>query len=302
MLSLKTKLLNSKKNVFQQLLTLLALGAFVFSFIELSSLAVGYYENRKASAEAQAVYYSSLEGTEQGGGSSGAAVKPAINPEASPLAVRSAFQGLLAVNSDILGWIKIGDTQVDYLIVRAEDNEYYLTRNYKREEAKAGSIFMDFRNNVTAVSPNTILYGHRMKDGSMFGDLKKYMDREFFEAHQLISMDTLYHRYDVEVFSVYYTTTDFNYIETEFDTPEDQLRFYERIRERSMYKTGVVLTEQDRVLTLSTCDYTLDPNEGRLVVHGRLVEKQEGSISEATIDRAVTNKSLNNHNEGEMKL
>ncbi|NOU94523.1 class B sortase [Paenibacillus sp. LMG 31456] len=252
----------------------MALGVFLFSFIELSSVAMGYFENRKALTEAQSVYYSSLEGTEQDAASE-AAIKVEDKSDTRPLTVRPSFHGLLTVNPDITGWLKIADTLIDYPIVRAEDNEYYLSRNYKREDAKAGSIFMDFRNDVTTDSSNTILYGHRMKDGSMFGDLKKYMNRDFFETHRRISYDTLYASYDVEVFSVYYTTTDFNYIETEFSGPEDRLQFYDSIRQRSMYKSEDTLTEQDRLLTLSTCDYTLDPNEGRLVVHGRLVEKQK---------------------------
>ncbi|TBL74027.1 class B sortase [Paenibacillus thalictri] len=187
--------------------------------------------------------------------------------------IRDSFRGLLALNPDIVGWVKVGDTSIDYPVLQAADNEYYLHRSYKREESDAGSIFMDFRNKPLEAERNTILYGHRMKNGTMFGDLKKYMERDFFEKHRTFRYDTLSASYDVDIFSVYTTTADVNYIETEFADAAEFTLFLQQIRERSLYKTDMEHGAGDRIITLSTCDYTLDPKAGRLVVHGKLTRR-----------------------------
>jgi sortase B len=165
------------------------------------------------------------------------------------------------------------DTQINYPIVQAKDNDYYLFRNYKGEDMRAGSIFMDYRNDVKSQNRNTILYGHRMKDGSMFGSLKKMLDEDFFMSHRKLYYDTLFEGYDLEVFSVYTTTTDFYYIETDFSSDTEYTSFLEKIQEKSLYKTDTKVTESDQIVTLSTCDYALDPEAGRLVVHAKLVKR-----------------------------
>lgn len=133
---------------------------------------------------------------------------------------------------------------------------------------------MDYRNDVKSQNRNTILYGHRMKDGSMFGSLKKMLDEEFFMSHRKLYYDTLFEGYDLEVFSVYTTTTDFYYIETDFSSDTEYTSFLEKIQEKSLYKTDTKLTASDQIVTLSTCDYALDPEAGRLVVHAKLVKRQ----------------------------
>src|SRR5699024_3859127 len=90
-------------------------------------------------------------------------------------------------------------TKIDYPILQAEDNDYYLNRNYKREDTPAGSIFVDYRNNVAEENRNTIVYGHRMKDDTMFNSLTKYLDEDFLKDHQTIKYDTMYGSYDAEV-------------------------------------------------------------------------------------------------------
>src|SRR5690625_6800456 len=92
----------------------------------------------------------------------------------------------------------------------------YLDRNYYQDDSIAGSIFLDYRNNVDTLDLNTIIYGHRMKDGSMFQDLINFMDEDFFNKHRTIELETLYDSYEAEIFAVYKTTKDFNYIQTEF--------------------------------------------------------------------------------------
>ena len=216
-----------------------------------------YYENRKVLAVAQEIFYQPIEEetyVEEG-------------------VIRPQFDPLLEINQDIVGWITIEDTIVNYPIVQADDNDYYLYRNYKREDMRAGSIFMDFRNDITDKNRNVILYGHNMRDGSMFGQLKRFLDEEFFNSQQTFYFDTLYEGYDVEIFSVYMTTTDFYYIQTEFHSDDEYLAFLQKIIDESMFSTDIVLDATDQIITLSTCDKTLDRNEGRLVVHGKLITR-----------------------------
>ena len=184
--------------------------------------------------------------------------------------IRQQFQSLLKINPDIAGWITINNTKVDYPILQSSDNEYYLNRNYKKDDSKAGSIFMDFRNQVKSQDRQTIIYGHQMKDGSMFGELENFLDEEFFSQNQHFQYDTTYASYDVEIFSVYLTTTDFNYIETDFSNDEEYIEFLKLIKGKSEIPTDVQVSEKDNIITLSTCNNLLDPEEGRLVVHGKL--------------------------------
>ncbi|MEK3915524.1 class B sortase [Paenibacillus sp. FSL H7-0331] len=251
-------------------LTILSLGMFVFCLFALGRIFLGYQQQEELAAQARQIYYQqvvtnreTLEDTRIE-----ATAKDVSVPETRP-----AFRGLLDVNTDTVGWLNIAGTSVDDPIVQAQDNDYYLDRNYKKEASRSGSIFMDYRNTIMANDMNTILYGHRMKNGSMFGALKAYGDRDFFDNHRTFRYDTLYKSYDVEIFSFYYTTTDFNYIETAFSDDTDYLSFLHSIQNKSIYQTDTVLNELEPILTLSTCDYTLDAVEGRLVIHGVLRER-----------------------------
>src|SRR5699024_8607850 len=96
---------------------------------------------------------------------------------------------------------------------------------------------------------NVIVYGHRMKDGSMFQHLSKFMDEEFFENHRTFQFDTLYNRYEAEVFAVYNTLTDFNYIQTDFENDEEYEQLLEDIKNESRYDTDIQVEKDDRIIS-----------------------------------------------------
>lgn len=218
-----------------------------------------YYKNRKMMSEVQDIYYQ---------------VSPTDTVEASSSnEVRSGFDELLKQNERVVGWITIDDTQVDYPILHSEDNFEYLTENYYGKQSIAGSIFLDYRNDITSSDLNTIIYGHRMKDGSMFQDLTKFLDEDFFESHQTFEYDTLYESYEAEIFAVYNTLIDFNYIQTDFASAEEYEQLLAEIQEKSRYETDIQVSADDRIITLSTCEYDLDPDDSRLVIHAKLVKK-----------------------------
>src|SRR5690625_4924012 len=238
------------KKVISRVITIICLAVFIYASTGLFNAFMDYYKNRKMMSEVQDIYYQ---------------VDSVASAEASESdGIRSGFDELVKQNENVVGWITIDDTQVDYPILHSKDNFEYLTENYYGEQSIAGSIFLDFRNDITSTDLNTIIYGHRMKDGSMFQDLTKFLDEDFFESHQTFEYDTLYGSYEAEIFAVYNTLIDFNYIQTDFASAEEYEQLLAEIQEKSRYETDIQVSADDRIITLSTCEYDLDPDDSRL--------------------------------------
>lgn len=242
------------KRLWQRTLTIVCLGVFIYSGTAIGFELFGYYQNRQVLAKAQTMYGHEEEMTEKRG----------------PGKIRSSFDELRKVNEDIVGWINMKDTMIQYPIVQSHDNAFYLTRNYLKNDTRAGSIFMDYRNDVLHESPNTVVYGHRMRDGSMFAGLTNYLKKDFFQEHRTFQYDTLYQSYEAEIFAVYETTVDFDYIQTDFQDLGEYAHYLQAVRKKSIYQTKTDVSTDDLILTLSTCDHVLAPKSGRLVVQAKL--------------------------------
>lgn len=187
------------------------------------------------------------------------------------------FKSLYNKNKSLIGWIKIDDTNIDYPVLQAADNEYYLRRNFSQEYDKNGCIFLDKDCDILKRSTNLIVYGHHMSSGKMFGTLDKYSSEDYYRKHKYIQFDTIYEkgRYEVmyvfrskiygedEIVFKYYQFIDVN-SETEFDSNMREMS------EMALYDTGVTAEYGDELLTLSTCDYYT--NYGRFVVVAKRVE------------------------------
>lgn len=178
------------------------------------------------------------------------------------------LEALRAYNEDVLGWIAIPGTAVSYPLVRGEDNQYYLTRSWKRESISSGAVFMDFAASRDLTDFHTIVYGHRMRDGTMFGSLGNYGDPDYWREHPsvYIVLDDAIYRYDI--FSaqeagvkgiVYRNDIEENHLEEEF------VRY---CTDYSVLDTGLTPDSGGRFLTLSTC--TGNGYASRWVVHGVL--------------------------------
>lgn len=246
----------SIRKLISKVFTILCLAVFLYSAYALGEIALDYYNNRKIMAEAQQIYHQ-IE----------------TESDTEKQTVRKQFLELQKLNEDIVGWVQIENTLINYPVLQTTNNEYYLNRNYQKEFSRAGSIFADYRNNFAEENKNIILYGHRMRDDTMFNQLTKFLEEDFFINNSTIYFDTQYASYDAIIFSAYYTTTDFYYIQTDFNTEDEFLSLVEEMKEKSLYKRDVEINEGDTILTLSTCDYTLDKDEGRLVVHAKLFER-----------------------------
>lgn len=181
------------------------------------------------------------------------------------------FKKLKEQNPDTVGYIKINNTNIDYVVVKGNDNSYYLKHNFNKEWNIAGWIFADYHNKLDETDKNLVIYGHDTKDGSMFGTLKNTHSKEWQENKDnlKITFITEMHRYTYEIFSTYVSEPEEYYINTEFSTIESFNEFVKTIKERSESKYDVEVTKDDKILTLSSCTPS---GKKRVVVHAKLTE------------------------------
>lgn len=191
--------------------------------------------------------------------------EPTILPE---------YAELYEMNTDMVGWIKIEGTKVDYPVMQTpNETDYYLKRSFDKTYSERGSIYVREVCDVNAPSDNLTIYGHNMLDGSMFAVLHKYENKEFWEQNNLIFFDTLTERHTYKIFAVFKTSANlgegFAYHkfvdaanEKEFD---DFIATCKELSKKYYYDTGITPVYGDKIICLSTCEYTLGDNS-RLVV------------------------------------
>ncbi len=189
--------------------------------------------------------------------------------------VQIDFDSLKAVNPDVVGWIRFDDTDavnVDYPILHAADNDTYLYRDMLGERHSSGSIFLEAMNAPDFSDYYNILYGHNMKNGSMFGTLKKYnRDENFYDANQYFTIYTEQGAFRYQIFS-YENVADDSEIYTVGYAPDEQYQaLIDQMVSGSMKDTGIVPTNQDRIVTLSTCSSS---DTIRFVVHGVCIDQK----------------------------
>lgn len=182
-------------------------------------------------------------------------------------------------NKDIIGWIEIKGTKINYPVLQGSDNEYYMSHNYKKEKSEKGSIFLDYRYNLEKSSTNLLIYGHNIITGELFKDLLKYSKRDFYETHPIIRLTTSKEDMEFEIISVLKTkvysineNNVFKYYQFINAKDKDEYNeFVKNAKENSLYETGIEAEYGDRLITLSTCSYHTD--NGRFAVIGRKKEE-----------------------------
>lgn len=196
------------------------------------------------------------------------------------------FDELVAQNPDCVGWITVPNTKIDNPVYQAADNQYYVNRNAAKTYSVYGSIFADYRHVISGDgnSANITLYGHHMKDGSMFANLHNYKKMSFYQENPVITFDTVYGtggKY--KVFACMITNIEskddngyyFDYTASDFEDDESFERWIEQIRRRSLYVSPVDVEAGDEILTLSTCTYEIKGTELRCVVVARKIRDGE---------------------------
>lgn len=182
-------------------------------------------------------------------------------------------KALNATYEDVKGWLRVPGTSIDTAIYQSNDNERYLRNDKDNNYYIWGEEFLDFRCNIDRINDKNIhyiIYGHNSSEDSCFTPLLKYKDEDFFKEHKIIEFSTLNGNYKWEVFSAYITDTSFFYIDTNFENDQEYIDFLSELKSKSAYDTGVSVSGDDTILTLSTCEYSIAG--GRFVVQAKLVK------------------------------
>lgn len=187
-----------------------------------------------------------------------------------------AYKTLKQRNGDFVGWIYIDKTSLDYPVMQVmKDQNFYLRRNFDKKYSYYGTPFMDARCSADGMCDNTIIYGHAMKNEEMFGLLNEYKQKDYWRAHPIIMFDTLNETSVYQIMSVFKTTItkegfDYYHFITAKDE-KDYEKYVNKVKELSLYDTGITAQYGEKLLTLSTCEYS--EKTSRLVI----VAKKMGS-------------------------
>ncbi len=187
------------------------------------------------------------------------------------------YKTLYNNNKSLIGWVRIDDTLIDYPVMQSKSNDYYLNHNFDQEKDNNGSIFIDSECSIWPRSQNIIMYGHNMKSGKMFGDLKKYKQEDFAKDHPYIFFDTLYDKGKYQVMYVFgdnvYDEVEVTFKYYQFIDANSQEEWESAMSDmsaKSLYNTGVTASYGEDIITLSTCDYEKDAE--RFVVVAKRVK------------------------------
>lgn len=182
------------------------------------------------------------------------------------------FDNLKKINSDVVGWIKVNGTNINYPFVQSKDNKYYLTHSFNKSYNNAGWVFLDYRNN-NINNRNTIIYAHGRTDKTMFGTLRKVLNNGWINNtnNYVIKISTEKENSLWQIFSIYHIPTTNDYLQTEFKDEREYQSFLNILKNRSNHNFNTSITSNDTILTLSTC-YN---DSEKMVVHAKLIKKQK---------------------------
>lgn len=182
------------------------------------------------------------------------------------------FSTLQEINKDTVGWLTVNNTRIDYPVVQAKDNDYYLKRDYYQSKNRHGWIFMDYRNNPDELNENTIIYGHNLANQTMFGTLRYALNSYWYKksANQIITFNTPNENMKFQIFSIYTIPTTNDYLDITFPTTDVFQAYIDLVKGRSIYDFNIEVTTDDKILTLSTC---ANGNDKRLVIHAKLIKE-----------------------------
>lgn len=183
------------------------------------------------------------------------------------------FSALKEINPDIIGWIRAEGTNIDYPIAQTDNNEYYLSHLYNKEWNSSGTIFADYRNTGDFSDRNTVIYGHHMKNETMFHALEEYKDQDFYDANPTMMLFTPDGDYIIELICGSVEDGNYQFVKFDFDSEESFVQYIEEIQSRSTFASDVELHPGDKIVSLCTCSY--EWTNARFMVIGRLVPIME---------------------------
>ena len=185
------------------------------------------------------------------------------------------YQALYAQNSDLAGWIQIDGTSINYPVMQSKhDPDFYLKHNFEKADSTHGCPYVQANCDLQTPSDNILVYGHNMKDGTMFSDLLQYKRESFWEQHRIIRFDTMTAQAEYTVMAVFRGEAEdlFAYYQcTDTETPQEFAAYVDACKNAALYETGVTAAYGDKLLTLSTCDDS-GKNSRMVVVAKRITE------------------------------
>lgn len=180
------------------------------------------------------------------------------------------FDKLKDQNNETVAWIKVNNTNIEYPVVKTNNNSFYLNHSFDKSQNSAGWIFADYRNKFDNTDKNIVIYGHNMRDDSMFGSLKNILNSDWYdnEENTNITLYTENEKCIYKVFSIYKIESEDYYITTEFENDKKFEQFVNTIKKRSIKDFSVDVSKDDNILTLSTC---ANNNKYRVVLHAKKI-------------------------------
>ena len=249
-----------KKNGLALLTMLLFLAILIFSSFKIINYIKDNYINRKIQENISKKFITVIE------------------PESTEEKVKDTkydvdFTTLKKQNPDTVAYLKVDGTSIDYIVVRGQDNSYYLKHNFEKTWNISGWIFSDYRNRFNGTDNNIVIFGHNIRDGSMFGTLKNVLNNEWQknENNLKITLVTENDTYYYQVFSTYEINPEEYYINTEFNDISEFDKFINIIKSRSNYNYNIEIESNDKILTLSSC--TVNGTK-RIVLHAKLINNE----------------------------
>lgn len=282
--------------IIRKIIFLVSIIAIVVCGYLVADYYIDLWQSKKVTEEMRDLYWS-YETTEPSGGEEHPVIQ--ITDEGKPEPVYTLLPGaakLLEVNKDVIGYIKIDGTPIDNVVLRGKDNFVYLNQKINGDENRTGELFLDWRNHFDDVdaeghlkvpnSQNLVIYGHAMKDQSMFGSLIKYRNtNDYYSEHPVIYFNSNYSHYTYKIFAVFILDSE-DKSETRFDCwnklnfsgEDDFYNFVNEAKRRTIRTNDVDVKYGDELLTLSTCDDYLG-DRGRLIIMARRVRAGEDPYS-----------------------
>ncbi|MCD8342202.1 MAG: class B sortase [Clostridiales bacterium] len=251
---------------------------FLVAVWNIVSILLAYRQGEQLYTETAEQYVQeATEPTQQAEAAEDAAQSSALTPEAVDTVTETAeppisvdFDSLQAVNPEVVGWLYCADTAINYPVLQGTDNEYYLHHLYDGTYNSSGSIFVDCNNSADFADANTILYGHHMRNGSMFAGLQKFADQTYYEEHPVMWLLTPEKNYKILLVSGYTTSADSDTY-TIFPQPDQAWEDYlTQCLAQSDFTAAVDTGGAEKLITLSTCAYSFE--DARYVLHGVMVE------------------------------
>lgn len=232
----------------------------VFSAFQLARAGLEYRTGRRS--------YAALEQYAPAAAKSGASA-----PDGGTATAGADFDALRQIDENVVAWLHSPGTSINYPVVQAEDNEYYLTHMFGRQKNSAGAIFLDAGCSPDFSDTHTIIYGHHMKNDTMFSSLTGYLQPGYYEQHQTLALYTPQGDYTIRVFAGYVAAPDGDAWQRAFSSQQEFAQWCARAAQRSAFQSGVLPQEGQRIVTLSTCSYEFE--NARFVLLGILEQASQ---------------------------